>query len=45
VFTAFISYSFPAGLALYWFLTTVLTIIQQKILFKNSDKVEVLPVE
>ncbi len=44
-FTAFISYSFPAGLALYWFLTTVLNIVQQKILFKNSDKVEVLSVE
>ena len=45
-FTAFISYSFPAGLALYWFVTTLLTIFQQQYLFQtidNKPKVEVLP--
>ena len=40
VFTVFISYSFPSGLAMYWFLTTLLTIVQQHYLFKN-DKVKV----
>jgi YidC/Oxa1 family membrane protein insertase len=38
IFTAFISYSFPAGLALYWFVTTLLTIVQQQMLFNESKK-------
>ncbi len=46
-FTAFISYSFSAGLALYWFLTTVLTIVQQHYLFKittiKKDGMEIIP--
>ena len=39
-FTVFIALSFPAGLALYWFVTTVLTALQQKYLFskKKDDK-------
>lgn len=42
IFTAYISYSFPAGLALYWFVTTLLTILQQYILFKEVKKDEVI---
>jgi len=34
--TIVIGSTLPAGLTLYWLLTTVLTILQQKILFKNS---------
>ncbi len=47
IFTAFISYSFPSGLALYWFLTTVLTIVQQHYLFRDTKKpeIEVLPAD
>ncbi len=47
VFTAFISYSFPSGLALYWFLTTLLTIVQQQYLFRDTKKpkMEILPPE
>lgn len=45
--TAFFAYSFPSGLALYWFMTTLLTIAQQYIIFNSSKKkeaeVEVLP--
>lgn len=41
VLTGFFAYSFPSGLALYWFVTTLLTIAQQKFLFKNSKKTEV----
>lgn len=37
-FTVFIALSFPAGLALYWFITTVLTGIQQKYLFGKKEK-------
>lgn len=36
--TVFISLSFPAGLALYWFITTVLTALQQLYLFKKNNK-------
>jgi YidC/Oxa1 family membrane protein insertase len=38
IFTVLISYSFPAGLALYWFVQTLVTIIQQKMLFDESEK-------
>jgi len=50
-FTAFISYSFPSGLALYWFLTTLLTIAQQHYLFRDTSRkdggieIEIIPVE
>jgi len=36
--TGWFAYSFPAGLALYWVLTTVLTILQQYYIFKKSNK-------
>lgn len=35
--TVFIGSSFPGGLTLYWFLTTVLTILQQKFIFSRMD--------
>lgn len=41
VFTAFISYSYPSGLALYWFLTTLLTIAQQHYLFRDTATVKI----
>jgi len=42
--TAFFAYSFPSGLALYWFMTTLLTIIQQYIIFNTKKKeVEIIP--
>ena len=34
--TVFITLSLPSGLALYWFITTVLTILQQLIVFKKE---------
>lgn len=40
VMIAFFSYSFPAGLALYWLVNTLLTGLQQKLVFgktKNTD--------
>ncbi len=36
IFTVFIGLSFPAGLTLYWFVNTVLTGLQQLIVFKNN---------
>ncbi len=36
IFTVFIGLSFPAGLTLYWFINTVLTGLQQLIVFKNN---------
>ncbi len=38
IFTVFIGFSFPGGLALYWLITTVLTIIQQMYVFNNKKK-------
>ncbi len=35
LFTIFIGISLPAGLSLYWFFTTLLTIGQQKLIFKS----------
>ena len=35
--TVFISLSFPAGLALYWFITTLLTGVQQLYIFKKKE--------
>jgi len=42
VFTVFIGLSFPAGLTLYWFVNTVLTGIQQLIVFKKNNNDTVL---
>jgi len=36
--TIFISITLPGGLAFYWFITTVLTILQQMYIFKQKDK-------
>lgn len=41
--TLFLGFSFPAGLMLYWFTTTVLTIIQQRLLFKKGEGVSPPP--
>ena len=45
IITVVIGASLPAGLVLYWLLTTVLTALQQKVLFKKkpTNEVEVLP--
>ncbi len=40
ILTVFIGLSFPGGLTLYWLTTTVLMIIQQKIMFKKAKKAE-----
>lgn len=49
IITVVIGSSLPAGLVLYWLLTTVLTGVQQKFLFNkkkdDDNKVEVLPKE
>ncbi len=37
IFTVFIAWSFPAGLGLYWLVTTILTGLQQMFLFKKSN--------
>jgi YidC/Oxa1 family membrane protein insertase len=37
ILTVFISLSFPAGLSLYWFVTTLLTGLQQLYIFKNEE--------
>lgn len=36
IITVVISVSLPSGLVLYWFVTTLLTILQQKFIFKNK---------
>lgn len=38
IITIFICLSLPAGLAMYWFITTLLTIAQQVYVFKKDDK-------
>lgn len=40
VITVIMGFSFPAGLTLYWFLTTFFTVIQQLIVFKGNKKTE-----
>lgn len=35
--TVFIGFSLPAGLTLYWFLSTFLTALQQLVVFRNKD--------
>jgi len=37
VMTVLIGFKLPAGLTLYWFLSTVLTVLQQVILFRKKD--------
>lgn len=39
--TILIGASLPGGLTLYWLLTTVLTVVQQKFIFKKTAQVEV----
>lgn len=41
VFTVFIGLSFPAGLTLYWFINTLLTGLQQLLVFKKKITIEV----
>ena len=38
VLTVIIGIQFPGGLALYWFVTTVLTGVQQRYLFNKGQK-------
>lgn len=38
--TVLIGLSFPAGLTFYWFLTTLFTALQQKLVFRSSKKQE-----
>ncbi len=38
IVTVVIGLSFPAGLTLYWFLTTLFTALQQKLVFINKNK-------
>lgn len=38
VLTVFIGLTLPGGLTLYWFVTTLLTVLQQLYIFKNKDK-------
>ncbi len=38
VMTVFIGLSFPGGLALYWFLSTLLTGVQQWVMFRKKNK-------
>lgn len=40
IITIIIGMSFPAGLTFYWFLTTLFTVIQQIVVFKNVNKKE-----
>ncbi len=42
ILTIFIGVSLPAGLVLYWFITTLLTIFQQQIMFKKKQEVEII---
>jgi YidC/Oxa1 family membrane protein insertase len=39
ILTVFIGFSFPGGLALYWLFSTVFTIVQQYLLFRNQKTV------
>ncbi len=39
-FTVYIGWVFPAGLTLYWFVTILFSIVQQKILFRQMDKLD-----
>lgn len=37
IITVFVGFSLPAGLTLYWFLSTLLTALQQLVVFKKKD--------
>ena len=39
--TVFIGVSLPAGLVLYWFVVTILTVLQQQLLFSKKEKQQV----
>lgn len=39
-FTVYIGWVFPAGLTLYWFVTILFSIVQQKILFRQMDQMD-----
>lgn len=41
--TVFIGITMPAGLTLYWFLTTLFTALQQKIVFKKKENGDDIP--
>ena len=41
--TVFIGMTMPAGLTFYWFLTTILTALQQKLVFKSKDTENKIP--
>jgi YidC/Oxa1 family membrane protein insertase len=43
ILTVFFGLSFPGGLALYWFITTLLTALQQLYLFRQSNPGETKP--
>lgn len=36
--TVILGWKLPGGLALYWLMTNVLTVVQQRVYFKNADK-------
>ena len=42
VITVVISFTLPAGLVLYWFLTTVLTALQQQLMFKKKPATQTI---
>ncbi len=41
--TVFIGMTMPAGLTFYWFLTTLFTALQQKLVFRKKDESEKIP--
>lgn len=41
--TIFIGLQLPAGLTFYWFLTTVLTVFQQMLMFRKQKSITVIP--
>lgn len=41
VFTVLISWKLPSGLALYWIVTTLFTLIQQYVIMRSNPKIEV----
>jgi len=41
LFTLYIGTRFPGGLTLYWFITTILTAVQQLMIFKDHDKTKI----
>lgn len=43
IVTVVLGFTFPGGLMLYWFVTTILTIAQQKLIFSKDEKKESPP--